>query len=420
MSNKSDFQNEQTETNKVNEAGMRLVHYTTAKAAYEIIQNKKIWMRQASLLNDTQEIAHGRNCLINQKKQETNYEDIQKVVETLEEERKILKKLQELESSSKPKKVQLMSHIIKDQIKDRIKDIDLQIEKPKNDLHEIEQEISEERSGYQRQYSKERIYIASFSQVSEIKKRKKKGYLDELKEFETEKKHYRGRLSMWRSYGGYNNNNVGVAIVFNTKFVEELETMSKKSEGEIACGPVEYQEVLLKDRKKHFKKEDIPFLKHPGFVEETEWRIVLHETTIRGKPHHSKKINIVPKDKVICGIPQKIYELNFDIDQHLDYIIIGPTPFYKTVKNSFLLLLTQNNSEIEELQKEYEKTQKQRKEFGEALLNWGKDKTDNRNLDKLFSQFTDANRKYLEEFEKIMNKSKEICSKIKRSDISLR
>ena len=419
MSNKSDFQNEQTETNKVNEAGMRLVHYTTAKAAYEIIQNKKIWMRQASLLNDTQEIAHGKDCLINQKKQETNYEDIQSMIEELEEERKILeKKLQEFESSSKPKKGQLTSHI-KD-LKDRIKNIDPQIEKQKGDLHQIELEISEERLGYQRQYSGERIYIASFSQVSEIKTGKKKGYLDELKEFETEKKHYRGRLSMWRSYGGYNNNNVGIAIVFNTKFVEELETMSKKSEGEIACGPVEYQEVLLKDLKKHFKKEDIPFLKHPGFVEETEWRIVLHETTIRGKPHHSEKINIVPKDKVICGIPQKIYELNFDIDQHLDYIIIGPTPFYKTIKNSFFLLLTQNNPEIEELQKECKKAQKQRQEFEKAFLNWGKDKTDNENFDKLASQFINAHQKYFEERKKIRNKYKEIYSKIKRSDISLR
>ena len=44
-------------------AGGRLVHYTSAEAAYKIIQGRQIWLRNASMMNDFSEIQHGINCL---------------------------------------------------------------------------------------------------------------------------------------------------------------------------------------------------------------------------------------------------------------------------------------------------------------------------------------------------------------------
>lgn len=40
------------------------VHYTSATNAINIIRNKQVWLRNALLMNDKSEIAHGHNCLI--------------------------------------------------------------------------------------------------------------------------------------------------------------------------------------------------------------------------------------------------------------------------------------------------------------------------------------------------------------------
>ena len=45
------------------EAGQRLVHYTTAEAAYKIITGKQVWLRNALLMNDFSEMQYGLNCL---------------------------------------------------------------------------------------------------------------------------------------------------------------------------------------------------------------------------------------------------------------------------------------------------------------------------------------------------------------------
>lgn len=43
--------------------GKRLVHYTTAEAAFGIITSAEIWLRNAAIMNDFSEIQHGLNCL---------------------------------------------------------------------------------------------------------------------------------------------------------------------------------------------------------------------------------------------------------------------------------------------------------------------------------------------------------------------
>jgi hypothetical protein len=49
--------------NRMKEQNKRLVHYTSAQAAMNIISNKEIWFRQSSCMNDHSEILHGRKCL---------------------------------------------------------------------------------------------------------------------------------------------------------------------------------------------------------------------------------------------------------------------------------------------------------------------------------------------------------------------
>lgn len=48
---------------EVHEKNLRFVHYTSAAVAHEIIEKKKVWMRQASCMNDYLEIEHGLDCV---------------------------------------------------------------------------------------------------------------------------------------------------------------------------------------------------------------------------------------------------------------------------------------------------------------------------------------------------------------------
>ena len=44
--------------------GMRFVHYTSAQSALDILQSNCIWMRNATCMNDYNEMRHGLRCLI--------------------------------------------------------------------------------------------------------------------------------------------------------------------------------------------------------------------------------------------------------------------------------------------------------------------------------------------------------------------
>ena len=48
---------------EVREKNSRFVHYTDANAALSIIENKEIWMRNATCMNDYLEIDYGLECL---------------------------------------------------------------------------------------------------------------------------------------------------------------------------------------------------------------------------------------------------------------------------------------------------------------------------------------------------------------------
>ena len=50
-------------TREVKTAGGRFVYYTTAETATSILKNKQIWMRNTAAMNDYMEVEHGFDCL---------------------------------------------------------------------------------------------------------------------------------------------------------------------------------------------------------------------------------------------------------------------------------------------------------------------------------------------------------------------
>ena len=45
------------------ENDVKFVHYTSAFAATQIIQNEEVWLRNALVMNDFSEVQHGETCL---------------------------------------------------------------------------------------------------------------------------------------------------------------------------------------------------------------------------------------------------------------------------------------------------------------------------------------------------------------------
>uniref|UniRef100_B0T314 DUF2971 domain-containing protein n=1 Tax=Caulobacter sp. (strain K31) TaxID=366602 RepID=B0T314_CAUSK len=48
---------------EVEEQGLKMAHYTTAESAALILKNRTLWLRNAQLMNDSSEVAHGSACL---------------------------------------------------------------------------------------------------------------------------------------------------------------------------------------------------------------------------------------------------------------------------------------------------------------------------------------------------------------------
>lgn len=143
-----------------------------------------------------------------------------------------------------------------------------------------------------------------------------------------------GRLSMWRGYGNEN----GVAMVFDVSKMDDVLDGSM-----VDLTPVEYlkidklideaNELLSQIRSKkeelckykpEFLKEYIMnvlrfaiiSIKHPGFAEEKEWRLVGHAENL--------KLDI----EEINGMVQQVYKLklrDFKLAEGLDRIILAPT-----------------------------------------------------------------------------------------------
>lgn len=263
------------------------VHYTSAEVAHNILSNQKVWLRNVSCMNDFQEIYHGQKLL----KEAFHKND-----------KLLLKKLTSI-----------------------LSDID-----SKNKLEW--EKVIEETLNYSHFWERSHAYIFCLSehQTSEIN---------------------HGRLSMWRAYGGQNS----TAIVLDSKKILDMQiegifitkvvygdsnTISKLLEAfikNIKTYAPRLKEINVQ-RPNLIERYLIRALicamisiKHEGFIEEKEWRVVHLEGEL------CQYLN--PEIKSINGIPQKIYVLDmndffFSIFKN---IIIGPSQFtpilYQTFEN---------------------------------------------------------------------------------------
>ena len=147
--------NEQTDTN--NEEKIQLVHYTTAEAAFKILENEEIWMRKASVMNDLQEIDHVRRYFLGQETREK----ILNHSNAIEEE--YLEKIEKIKSSHEDdnEKTVLLKKLEQSCF-------DIQRSIPQYFSFSIRMQQSKEFEEF-----KEKVYITSFSQVKEFETEKK-------------------------------------------------------------------------------------------------------------------------------------------------------------------------------------------------------------------------------------------------------
>lgn len=279
-------------------ADLNFAHYTSAAVAISILQNRSFWLRNSLAMNDLSEIKYGTNL----------------IHDFLDSETLGVRFNQVLERRKKGLVVRFKSEW--DEL-----------------LVRREQET----------------YLVC---LSEHDTKSNPGLAD-------------GRLSMWRAYGGDTNvafilrsenilNPTGQVPVFPvpvhywtrdefkivmTQFVEALEENSSllHTLDEKAI----LDQVILS---LHLLCISI---KHPGFKEEEEWRVVVSPFV-----HHVKGLR--SSTRVIDGRPQKIYEFplqndpklnlsGFEVDEILEEILIGPCQEPYLIASALVEELTQCN-----------------------------------------------------------------------------
>ena len=263
----------------------RFVHYTSAEAGLSIIENHEIWMREKSAMNDYLEAKYGERLLFN--------------------------------SPSREKFVNALNGVFP------------------NALEEINFHL-----GITLGQADIGVYISCFSE-------------------HRDSEDLNGRLSMWRAYGG----DTGVAIVFNNKLF-----FNPGAKVWIYASPVEYLDQEQYDNKlneitsnilgetkflRSLGNEEFSMIvsqalhfailciKHPGFSEEEEWRVLTIPTI------HDVEDFLIPHVACIKGVPQTIYKIplknrkelnleNIEVSELVDRVIIGPSENPKLVWQVFV------------------------------------------------------------------------------------
>lgn len=271
----------------------RFVHYTSADSAIKIIQTKSIWMRNARCMNDYREISHGHDLLLK-----------------LFHEREIGKNLEDV------------------------------IDCHKNGLL---QEVFKSFDFWWNNIQSN-TFICSISEHGD-----------------SEDQH--GRLSMWRAYG---HKSAKAAVVFNAPF--EPRNAAKG----LSCylrPALYFTEDQLRDEIKHIisnidENADLlsaldpqiiagqvfiwlllttVCLKHDGFKEEREWRVIY-------LPQLRSSKFMLSDIETVQGIPQLVYKIPLrevpdedivaiSVPQLIERIIIGPTEYPYPLLNAFVLEL---------------------------------------------------------------------------------
>jgi len=271
--------------------GLKFVQYTSAEAAANIIKGGEVWLRNSQCMNDYSEITHGTNCLVNAFTAEQQGLAFQVLLESIF-----------------PGIVKEFTHIFDS-------------------------------------------WLPSFRQST---------YIACVSEHPPEEDKY-GRLSMWRAYGG----NRPVALVLNiepfladtdifnayTSPVAYLDPDRFKDEFSGLSNRVKENEKVIQQLGRNnvinylFKtfKNSVSCVKHPGFQEEREWRVVYN-------PDHKSSEHVTSSIEIIDGVPQEIHKIplkdipegNFfgaSVPDFVEKIIIGPSDQQAVLAGTFAKLL---------------------------------------------------------------------------------
>ena len=177
-----------------------------------------------------------------------------------------------------------------------------------------------------------------------------------------------GRLSMWRGYGRH----VGGLLVFDKNKIlqRDIEGIwlskvgyfnQKEFDEQIDKIIFTFQKDIDKLRERKISAENIwdvfqraiifslISVKHPGFEEEKEWRLICFNNMSHDSDYISSEI------KVVNGIPQKIFMLNIKkfLPDILQKVIVGPTQYkitiYDAIKDDILALYSGQGYSLEKL-----------------------------------------------------------------------
>ena len=274
----------------LNAEHMSLAYYTSATTGLNILRGRELWMRAAACMNDYREIDYGIQLL-------------NRAIYGSEERRQ---------------RIRLLAY--------RLHWGNSMLEDLLGDLNHNENRLIT------------KTYLACVSE-------------------HTEEENCRGRLSMWRAYG----RRTGVAFVLRA-----APLLQSRSELPLRITPVEYLDEagfargidrMIKAVELHADEiqqadpammlscfvETVLFslfsIKHPGFIEEKEWRIVYQEMDER------LSYDLVSVD----GIPQIVYKVpvrgadepgpGLQLEEMLDRIVIGPTQYADVVCAAFVRAL---------------------------------------------------------------------------------
>lgn len=268
----------------------RFAYYTSAETAAKVIQNRELWMRMTSTMNDYSEVHHGLECI----------------------------RGAWVSASGGRLKAALAS--VGPQI---VESAVAQFDRSLNNLTQG-------------------TFIACVSR-----------HLPEEDEL--------GRLSMWRAYGG----SAGVALVFKGEAFAGSAGDSGFSSSPVHYGNQKTVEAVFDEVAGNVVREaaylrsldsgglagwftmalqfGVVCVKHPGFKEEQEWRVIHVDgldgkggldsrvETIRGTPQLIKAIKL--EEPPVGGIP------GISIPKLLDRVIIGPSDHIQATRAAFFDLL---------------------------------------------------------------------------------
>lgn len=274
----------------VRESATRFVYYTTADTAARIIKNKEIWMRNVTTMNDYMEAQYGLRCLQKAYNGEQGRQLRLLLAPYFSD---LLGRLEQIFN-------QWIPHFLMD------------------------------------------TYIACVSEHLPSEDRT-------------------GRLSMWRAYG----NGSGVALVLNNSaflsetdalraysvpvsymrddaFVVEFRDMTQRLSENLVFVRGQGEEALL-NWIFSTMRYSVVAVKHDGFREEREWRVV-------HSPRYEPSRRLAYSVETIKGTPQRVYKIplqnipdeglvGVEIPELIDRVIIGPTNYAHATGDALAVLL---------------------------------------------------------------------------------